>query len=108
MEDNNLRLYARHGKLQAKPGKGKELAAILLEAAAVVATTKHCRLYLVSQEEAAPDTVWITEVWDKREDHAASLQLDAVRALISRALPILADQPASSQELHVIGGSGLT
>lgn len=107
MNDHTLHLYARHGKIRALEGKGQELAAILLEAAALVSTAKGCRLYMVSREEAHPEDIWVTEVWESRDDHARSLQMEEVKALISRARPLLGSEPPSSQELQVLGGSGL-
>jgi hypothetical protein len=51
--------------------------------------------------------VWVTEVWDSKEDDDNSLHVEGVRALISRAMPLLAGQPEKGQELEVIGGAGL-
>jgi hypothetical protein len=33
--------------------------------------------------------IWITEVWDIKEDHYNSLKINGVKELISGALPIL-------------------
>lgn len=99
--------YGLHGKLQATAGNGPQLAQILLEASKLVSTAKGCRLYLVSQEETAPDDVWVTEVWDSKEDHDNSLQVPGVKELISQAMPLLAGRPEKGQELGVLGGAGL-
>jgi quinol monooxygenase YgiN len=99
--------YGLHGSLQARPGQGQALAGILLEAAREIASAPGCRLYLVSADTAVPEIIWITEVWDSQEDHDNSLTGEGVRALISRALPLLAGSPASGQELRVLGGKGL-
>ena len=96
--------YGLHGKLQAKSGKGDELAAILLQASQLVATAKGCHLYLVSKDAQNPDSIWVTEVWDSKADHDDSLQLDGVGALISQAIPLLADKPEKGLELEVLGG----
>ena len=39
---------------------------------------------------ANPDALWITEVWDNRDNHMASLKLPAVQAAIAKARPIIA------------------
>ncbi len=96
--------YLLHGSLAAAEGKGTQLSAILLEAAALVSTAKGCRAYVVSRVADEPDTVWVTEIWDSKEDHDQSLQLPGVRELIGKAMPILAGQPQKGQELEILGG----
>ncbi|MBC5992385.1 putative quinol monooxygenase [Pontibacter cellulosilyticus] len=96
--------YGLHGKLQAKDGNGDALAAILLQASQLVSTAKGCHLYLVSKDAQNPDSIWITEVWNSKEDHDNSLQLDGVGALISQAIPLMADKPTKGLELEVLGG----
>ncbi len=99
--------YGLHGHLKASPGKGGQLANILLEAAQLVSTAKGCQIYFISRTEAEPDTVWITEVWDSPADHEASLQVPGVRELIGQAMPILAESPQRGQILNVLGGHGV-
>jgi quinol monooxygenase YgiN len=77
-----------HGRLAAKPGKRDELLAVLAEAEQG-APMPGCRLYLVAVDETDAEGVWVTEVWDSEEDHAASLQLHEVKERIARAMPIL-------------------
>ncbi|EJF08917.1 MULTISPECIES: putative quinol monooxygenase [Pontibacter] len=99
--------YGLHGKLQATAGNGDKLAAILLQAAQLVSTAKGCLLYLVSQDQETPDGVWVTEVWDSKEDHDNSLQVAGVKELIGQAMPLLAGRPEKGQVLEVLGGAGL-
>jgi quinol monooxygenase YgiN len=99
--------YGLHGKLTATPGNGNKLADILLEAAQLVSTAKGCYLYLVSQDETTPDAVWVTEVWEQKEDHDASLQVAGVKELIAQAMPLLQGRPEKGQELQILGGAGL-
>lgn len=99
--------FGLHGKLKATAGNGEQLASILLEAASLVSGAKGCCLYLVSKDKADKDTVWVTEVWDKKEDHDNSLQVAGVRELIARAMPMLAGSPEKGQELEVLGGAGI-
>lgn len=96
--------YGLHGKLEATAGNGAQLARILLEASKFVAKAKGCRLYLVSQESTGSDAVWVTEVWDSKEDHDNSLHAPGVKELIAQAMPLLAGRPEKGQELIMLGG----
>ena len=99
--------YGLHGKLKATEGNGNKLAQILLEASALVSTAKGCHLYLVSKDQEDKDAVWVTEVWDSKEDHDNSLKVEGVRALISKAMPMLDGMPQKGQEFLVLGGAGI-
>ncbi|CAN5729916.1 antibiotic biosynthesis monooxygenase [soil metagenome] len=99
-----MKKYGLHGKLKATVGKGEELASILKEASALVSTAKGCHLYMVSQDPKDGDAIWVTEVWDSKEDHDQSLHIAGVRELISKAIPILDGQPEKGVELAVIAG----
>jgi quinol monooxygenase YgiN len=93
--------------LLAQPGQGDELEAILLEAARALESDDECLLYVVSREPDAPDALWVTEAWRSREAHRASLEDEGVRALIQRAMPIIAELPERTVELRPVGGKGL-
>lgn len=97
--------YLLNGKLTAKPGHQAELAAILMEASKLVATAKGCRLYVMGQNPDDPHSVYITEIWDSKEDHDQSLKVEGVRELITKAMPLLDGQPTKGQELDIIGGT---
>ena len=98
-------MYGLQGKILAKPGQRDALLALLLEASRGAAMPG-CRLYVVSDIPAEPDAIAITEVWDDKAAHDASLQLDGVRALIAKARPLIAGM-GDSMELRPIGGRGL-
>ncbi len=99
--------YGLFGKLKAKNGKGEELAAILLEAAALIATAKGCHIYIVSKDTQDESCIWVTEVWDNKEDHDNSLKIAGCRELIAQAIPLLDGQPEKGLELEVLGGTGV-
>jgi quinol monooxygenase YgiN len=99
--------YGLHGKLTATAGNQDKLASILLQAATLVSTAKGCHLYLVSQDNSDPDAVWITEVWDSKEDHDSSLHAPGVKELITQAMPLLNGRPQKGQELEILGGAGI-
>jgi len=98
-------MYGLQGKLTAKPGQRGALVALLLEASRGV-PMPGCRLYVVSEVAAEADAIAITEVWDDREAHQASLQLERVRGLIAKARPLIASMEALV-ELRPVGGQGL-
>ncbi len=105
MEDNSF--YGLHGKLVAKEGKAKELAQILLDASALMQSAKGCRLYVVSVDNDNLNEVWVTEIWDSKEDHGNSLNVPGVKELIGRAMPLLDGNPQKGQELEILGGLGI-
>lgn len=99
--------YGLHGKLTATDGNQDQLTSILLEASELVSDAPGCHLYLISQDKTDPNSVWVTEVWDSKEDHDNSLKDEQVRALIMKALPLLDGKPEKGQELKVLGGTGV-
>jgi len=105
MENNPL--YGLHGNLVAKEGKGKELSNILLDASALMKSAKGCHLYAVSIDNRNPNEVWITEIWESKEDHDNSLNVPGVKELIGKAIPILERNPQKGQELEILGGLGI-
>jgi quinol monooxygenase YgiN len=99
--------YGLHGKIKSKAGSSEKLAKLLLDASTLATTAKGCRLYFISKEKADPDTIWITEVWDSKEDHDNSLKDGSIRALISQAMPLIEGVPEMGQELEILGGLGI-
>lgn len=79
--------YGLLGQMMAQPGKRAELAAILSEGADAMPGNI---AYLVGEDSANPDAIWIVELWDNKASHGASLQLPVVQAAIKRARPLIA------------------
>jgi len=98
-------MYGLQGKMIAKAGRRDALLALLLEASRGE-PLPGCRLYIVSEVPAEPDAIAITEVWDDKAAHDASLQLESVRALITQARPLIGGI-GESLELRPVGGQGL-
>ena len=48
-----------------------------------------CHLYVVNVDPADPDGIWIYEAWRSAAHHQASLEHEAVIALISAARPLI-------------------
>ncbi len=63
-----------------------------------------CRLYLIAVDETDPDGVWVTEVWESEQAHAASLQLETVKQQIARAGPLLDVTGIKQQRLDARAG----
>jgi quinol monooxygenase YgiN len=97
--------YGMHVRFTAQAGQGDALAALLLEAAAGTQDLAECRLYLVSRDPEDGDVVFVTEAWTSRAAHDAALEDPATRALIGRAMPLLAGAPQATQ-LAPAGGKG--
>ena len=100
--------YGLHGSLRAKQGNGESLANILIQAAEIMKSNATCHLYMVSRDPKDSDCIYVTEVWDSKEDHGASLAMEGVPQLISQAMPMLEGKPEGGQSLDVLGGKGIT
>jgi quinol monooxygenase YgiN len=97
--------FGLYGKITTQPGQRDALVAILLEAAATLPDAPGCELYIVNLSPTEPDAVWVTEVWESAEAHAASLTRPDIRAIIERGRPLIAG--GERIEVTPIGGKGL-
>ena len=75
------------GRITAKPGKRAELASIL---SAGTEQMPGCLSYVVGEDVANPDVLWVSEVWESEAAHKASLKLPQVRAAIAQGRPMIA------------------
>jgi quinol monooxygenase YgiN len=97
-------MFGLIGKMTAAAGKRDELIGVLLPA---VTNMPGCLSYVVATDPNDANAIWITEVWDSKASHEASLQLPAVREAIARGRPLIAgfsDRVVTSP----IGGHGFT
>jgi quinol monooxygenase YgiN len=79
-------MYGLIGKMLVAPGKRDEVVAVLL---AGTDEMPGCLSYIVAEDPADPNAIWITEVWDSETSHQGSLKLPAVQAAISKARPMI-------------------
>ena len=93
-----------HRKLKAKDGQAEAFTKILLETSAIVSSMKGCRFYIVSRDQTDRNAIWVTELWNSKQEHDQSLQDGRVKSLISRGIPLLDGPPQGGQELEVLGG----
>ncbi len=96
-------MYGLIGKIDVVPGQRDALAAILLSA---VSGMPGCRSYVVAHDPDDPDVLWVTEVWDSKESHAASLGLPSVLSAIREGRPMIGGF-SQRIETQPVGGFGL-
>ena len=93
-------MFGLIGKMRAAPGRRADLIAILGESTEAM---PGCLSYIVAEDASDPDGIWITEVWDNEASHKASLQLDSVKAAITKARPIIAGFDMSVKTTPITG-----
>ena len=103
MRKDKRTMYGLIGKMTAQPGKRAALVAILVGG---VAGMPGCLSYVVADDPTDPDLIWITEVWEGKDAHAASLAMPSVRAAITKGRPLIAGMERVA-ETAPVGGSGL-
>lgn len=91
------------GKMIAIPGQREALIAVLLEG---INEMPGCLSYVVARDMKDADAIWITEVWDSKESHAASLKLPSVQAAIAKGKPLIAGF-GDYVTTEPVGGAGL-
>jgi len=96
------KMYGRIGKMTAAEGKRDELIKILTGNDGMPG----CLSYIVAKDPSDANAIWITEVWDNKESHAASLKLSAVQAAIVKGRPMITGF-SDSHETEPVGGIGL-
>jgi quinol monooxygenase YgiN len=96
-------MYGLIVKISAVPGKRDDLISILLGGSAQM---PGCLNYIVAKDVNGPDTIWITEVWDDKSSHDASLSLLSVKNSIAKGRPLIAGF-ASPIVTAPVGGVGL-
>jgi len=80
-------MFGLIGKMRAQPGKREELISAI---GASTDAMPGCKGYVIAEDLADPDSIWITELWDDEASHKASLQLPEVKAAIAKARPLIA------------------
>jgi len=95
------------GRIKAHPGKGDDLAEVLLRAASQMeGSVPGCESYVIARSPDDRDAIWVTEVWESRDAHAASLSHDSVKAAIERGRPLIAGFSERFETIP-LGGLGL-
>jgi quinol monooxygenase YgiN len=80
-------MYGLISSMTAASGRRDDLIAIL---SAAVSDMPGCLSYVVARDANDENTIWVTEVWDSKESHDASLKLPTVAKAVSAARPLIA------------------
>lgn len=97
-------MYGLIGKMTAQLGKRDELVQLLLDG---VTEMPGCLSYILANDPEDANAIWITEAWESKDAHAASLSLPSVKRAIAKARPLIAAMAAVA-ETAPVGGHGLT
>ncbi|KDA03631.1 putative quinol monooxygenase [Hyphomonas oceanitis] len=97
-------MYGLIGKFTSTDGDRDRLSAILLKG---LRDMPGCLSYIVANDPADANALWITEVWDNADSHKNSLTLPSVQAAIQEGRPLIAGMEQIAQTAP-IGGHGLT
>jgi quinol monooxygenase YgiN len=105
LRQNQLMSYGYLGTLTARYGHRDEVVAILLSGVDGLRVVG-CELYVVGVSDVDRNVIWVTEVWQSKEHHEASLRLPETQAAIAAAMPLLTGE-FTRQELTIVGGLGV-
>ncbi|MFJ3663310.1 putative quinol monooxygenase [Streptomyces sp. NPDC090119] len=97
--------YGYIASMKTQPGSRDDVVSILLSGVDGLREAG-CHLYVVGLSDDDDVTIWVTEAWQSKEHHDASLELPAAKAAIRKAMPMLTGE-FTRQELAVAGGLGL-
>ena len=95
-------MYGLIGRIVAVSGKRDELASILINS---VSGMPGCLSYVVAQERLDENSLWITEVWESKDKHQASLSMESVQTAIKYGKPLI-ENFADRHETIPMGGYG--
>src|SRR5690348_7557298 len=96
-----LMAYGYLNAITTRPGHRDEVVKILLGGADGLRGAG-CLLYVVGVDDSDEVTIRVSEVWQSREHHDASLRLPETRAAIAAAMPMLTGE-FSTHEYTVAG-----
>jgi len=96
-------MYGLIGKITAKAGKRDLLIGILIEGASDM---PGCLSYIISKDAENERVIWVTEVWESKESHRASLELPSVQEAMSKGRPLI-ENLEDQIEMEPVGGHGL-
>lgn len=98
------KMYGLFGKIIAVEGRRDALTEILLEGSRQL---PGCLSYIIAKDPADSNAIWISEVWESKESHEASLSLPSVQQAIIRGKPLIAGF-GERIVTEPVGGRGLT
>jgi quinol monooxygenase YgiN len=96
-------MYGLIVKMIAADGRRDELIAILFGS---VSNMPGCLSYIIAKDTTDSNALWITEVWDTKASHDASLSLPQVKEAIAKGRPLIAGF-GERIDTTPVGGHGL-
>jgi len=96
-------MYGLIGKIKTAPDRRDLVVKALLEGARAM---PGCISYIVALDPADANAIWVTEVWDSKQSHQASLKLPSVQSAIAQARPHIVGF-GERFETSPVGGHGL-
>jgi quinol monooxygenase YgiN len=96
-------MYGVIVKVTAASGQRESLISILLKGTGEMSG---CLSYIVAKDFSDENAIWITEIWDSKASHDASLSLPSVKSAIAKAKPMIAGFGTPVLTMPV-GGHGL-
>ena len=96
-------MYGVIVKMAAAAGRREELISLLLQGTDAM---PGCLSYVIARDSTDDDGIWVTEVWDDKASHDASISLPVVQKTIAAARPMIAafNNPVVTTP---VGGHGL-
>jgi quinol monooxygenase YgiN len=101
--DSGGEMYGQIAKITAIPSKRDELIAVLLEG---TKSMPGCLSYIIAKDVTEADAIWISEAWENKESHDASLSLASVKYSLSKGRALIAGF-SNRVVTTPIGGTGL-
>jgi quinol monooxygenase YgiN len=96
-------MYGLISKIKTVAGQRDALITILIDS---TSTMPCCLSYIVAKDSADGEAIWVTEVWESRASHQASLSLPAVQQAMAKGKPLIAAL-GERFETQPVGGHGL-
>jgi quinol monooxygenase YgiN len=90
-----------HATMTARPGRGADVVALLLNAPSL--PHADCVVFLVGRSAADPDTVHVTEGWTSERAHRAFFATEPAQALVAALQPLLTGESRYTDEVPVGG-----
>jgi quinol monooxygenase YgiN len=96
-------MYGMIAKITTVSGKRDEFIAILLHG---TGDMPGCLSYVVAKDASDTDAIWVSEVWDSKASHDASLSLSSVKDAMAKGRPMIAGF-SNNVATEPVGGVGL-
>ncbi|WBB68858.1 antibiotic biosynthesis monooxygenase [Micromonospora sp. WMMD812] len=90
-----------HATMTARPGKGDEVVALLLDAPSL--SHEDCVVFLVGRSASDRDVLHVTEGWTSEEAHRRFFAGEEAQALVAKLQPLLSGDSRYADELPVGG-----